>query len=169
MGRKFISLGAAAALWILGLGLVGAQNQQGPQGGHGKGMGRERQFNHFRGLSPEDRQRFNSNAQRWMQMNTEERKIMRDREMLRRQRIKQESSNALRDSGLRLDPQKQAQFEARYFQERTRIEHLMRQELEAKRRRELPALVERLKKEFQAEQGGTETKQAPAPSVSPKP
>ena len=133
----------------------------------GQGMGREHQMNHLHGLSPSDRQRFNSNAQRWMQLSPQERIIMRDREVLRRQRIKQESENALRDSGLRLDPQKQAQFQDRYLQERTRIEHLMRQELEAKRRQELPALVERLKKEFQTQQpAGTSS---PVPSVSPKP
>ena len=169
MGRQYISLITAVALWILGLGLACAQNPQGTGGGHGKGGGGgpQRQPNHFRTLSPEDRQRFNNNAQRWMQMNPQERKIMRDREILRRQRIKQESENALRDSGLRLDAQKQAQFEARYFQERSRIEHVMRQELEAKRRQELPALVERLKKEFQAEQAGAAATSSPL--VSPKP
>ncbi len=121
----------------------------------------------MRGLSTEDRQRFNRNAERWMQMNTEERKIMRERENLRRQRIKQEAEAAIRDSGLHLDAKKRAEFEARYLQERTKIEHLMRQELEAKRRQEVPGLIERLKKEFQSQQPTPSA--TSKPSTSPKP
>ncbi|MEP7014464.1 MAG: hypothetical protein ABI925_03405 [Verrucomicrobiota bacterium] len=125
-------------------------------------MGRE----HFHGLSPEDRQRFNRNAERWMQMSADERKLMRDRENLRRLRIKQEAETALRDSGLRLEGEKRSQFESRYMQERTRVEHLMRQELEAKRRQELPALIEQLKKEFQQQASPSVT---PGSTGSPKP
>lgn len=102
-----------------------------------------------------------------MQLNTEERKIMRERETLRHQRVKQEAETAVRDSGLRLDAEKRAEFEARYMKERTKIEHAMRQELEVKRRQELPALVERLKKEFQTQQ--TSPSATPVPTASQKP
>ena len=171
VGRKFIALGAASALSILVSSLVCAQNPQGPTGarsrgiGHGSdfGTGRER----FRSLSPEDRQRLLRNAERWMQMNAEERKIMRERENLRRTRLKEEAEAALRNSGLHLDQQKRAEFEARYIQERTKVEHVMRQELEAKRRQELPALVDKLKKEFQSQQSTTSTA-TPAASVKPE-
>ena len=77
---------------------------------------------------------------------------MRDREKLRRDMIKQEAETALRETGLQLDPQKRTQFESRYVEERTKIEHAMRLELESKRRQQLPALIDRLKKEFQPQQ-----------------
>lgn len=120
----------------------------------------------FHQLSPEDRQRFNRNAERWMQMSAEERTIMRERENLRRDRIQREAETALRNSGLRLDAEKRAIFQSRYMQERTRIEHSMRQELEAKRQQQLPVLIERLKKEFQIQQSTPAA--TAAPSTSPK-
>lgn len=92
---------------------------------------------------------------------------MRERENLRRERIKREAETALRESGLKLDAEKRAQFESRYMQERTRIEHTMRQELEAKRKQEVPVLVDRLKKEFQTQQSNPAT--TSAPTASPKP
>ena len=84
-------------------------------------------------------------------MNAEQRKIMREREMLRRQHLQQEAEKAFHESGLHLDAEKRAAFESRYVQERARLEHSMHQELEAKRQKENSALVERLKKEFQSE------------------
>jgi Zn-dependent oligopeptidase len=100
-----------------------------------------------------------------MQMDAEERKIMREREKLRRQRLEQEAEKAFRESGLRLDPEKRAAFEARYVQERAKLEHNMHQELEAKRQKETSALVDRLKKEFQSD----EPKATASSTVSPKP
>ena len=169
MGRKLIALSAAIALAIFGSGVIRAQIPQGTAGMR-KGPGREGEF-HFRGehsreLSPEDRQRFNRNAERWMQMTAEERRIMRERENLRRDRIQREAETALRDSGLRLDAEKRALFESRYMQERTRIEHSMRQELETKRQQQLPALIDRLKKEFQSQQSSPSA--TAAPTASPK-
>ena len=83
---------------------------------------------------------------------------MREREKMRRQHIQQDADVALRESGLHLNSEQRAAFQERYVQERTRLEHTMHQELEAKRQKENSALVERLKKEFQSEQ--------PKPSVS---
>ena len=91
---------------------------------------------------------------------------MRERENLRRDRIQREAETALRDSGLRLDAEKRALFESRYMQERTRIEHSMRQELETKRQQQLPALIDRLKKEFQSQQSNPSA--TAAPTASPK-
>ena len=170
MGRKFIAIGAAFALPVIGSGLVFAQAPQGSAPAR-SGAGRENPFSfhgeRFHTVSPEDRQRFNQNAQRWMQMSAQERTIMRERENLRRERIKREAETALRESGLKLDAEKRAQFESRYMQERTRIEHTMRQELEAKRKQEVPVLVDRLKKEFQTQQSNPAT--TSAPTASPKP
>jgi TRAP-type C4-dicarboxylate transport system substrate-binding protein len=118
-------------------------------------------------MPPEDRKIFQKNAERWMRMGPEERKVLREREQAYRARVKLEVDAALRDSGLRLDGEKREQFEQRYLQERRRIEHELRQETEAKRQQQLPALQERLKKEFQEPPANT-SPSAPGASTSPK-
>src|SRR5438045_2015293 len=118
-------------------------------------------------MPPEDRQIFRKNAERWIQMGPEERKVLREREKVYRDRVKVEVDAALRDSGLRLEGEKRDQFEQRYLQEWRRIEHALRQETEAKRQEQLPALRERLKKEFQ-EPPSITSPSAPAASTSPK-
>ncbi len=77
---------------------------------------------------------------------------MRQRENLRRETIKRETEAALRDSGLRLSPQERAEFESRYIQERRKVEQSLRQQIEAQRQQQLPALIQQLKKEFQIDQ-----------------
>jgi hypothetical protein len=118
-------------------------------------------------MPPEDRRIFQKNAERWMKMGPEERKVLREREQAYRAREKLEVDAALRDSGLRLDGEKREQFEQRYLQERRRIEHELRQETEAKRQQQLPALQERLKKEFQEPPANT-SRSASAASTAPK-
>ena len=92
---------------------------------------------------------------------------MREREKMRQQHIQQDADAALRESGLHLNSEQRAAFQERYVQERTRLEHTMHQELEAKRQKENSALVERLKKEFQSEQPAKPSASAVA-SASPK-
>lgn len=111
-----------------------------------RGSPRDRLFQ----LSPEERQTFKRNAERWLQMNQEQRNILREREKVRRQQMKIEAEAALRDSGIRVDPNARDQFESRYLQERKRIERDLRQEVEAKRQQQLNELRERLKTEFQS-------------------
>jgi len=111
---------------------------------------------------------FQRNAERWMQMGPEERMIMREREKIYRARVNREVDTALRDSGLRLDAEKRAQFEQRYLQERRRIEHSLRQEVESRRQQELPQIQERLKKEFTQPSATTSSTTAPGASSSPK-
>jgi hypothetical protein len=82
--------------------------------------------------------------------------------------VKIEVDTALRDSGLHLEGEKRDQFEQRYLQERRRIEHALQQETEAKRQEQLPALRERLKKEFQEPSPSGTSTSAPAVSLSPK-
>ena len=101
-------------------------------------------------LSPEERQTFKRNAERWLQMNPEQRNILREREKVRRQQMKNEAEAALRDAGIRVDPNARDQFESRYLQERKRIERDLRQEVEAKRQQQLNERKERLKTEFQS-------------------
>jgi hypothetical protein len=119
-------------------------------------------------MPPEERQVFRRNAERWMQMGPEERKVLREREKVYRERVRLEADTALRDSGLRLEGEKRDQFEQRYLQERRRIEHALRQETEAKRQEQLPVLRERLKKEFQEPSPSGASTSAPTGSSSPK-
>jgi hypothetical protein len=99
-------------------------------------------------------------------MSPQERQVMRQRETLRRERIRRETEAALRDSGLSLDPERRNLFESRYIQERRRIEQLLRQQIEAERQQQLPSLIQQLRKEFQPQQpnGGATVK----PTESPK-
>ncbi len=103
-----------------------------------------------------------------MQMGPEERKIMRVREKIYRAEVSKEVDAALRESGLHLEGEKRAQFEQRYLQERRRIEHSLRQEIESQRQQQLPALQERLKKEFAEPSAAVSSTAAPAGAASPK-
>jgi len=89
---------------------------------------------------------------------------MRERERIYQQRVQREVDAALRDTGLRLEGEKRTQFEQRYLQERRRIERSLQQEIDSKRQQQLPALQERLKKEFQEPSPGSIS----APASSPK-
>ena len=115
-------------------------------------------------MPPEERQAFRKNAERWMQMGPEERKIMREREQIYRAQVQREVDAALRDTGLRLEGEKRTQFEQRYLQERRRIEHSLQQEVDSKRQQQMPGLQERLKKEFQEPLSGAGSTSAPANS-----
>jgi hypothetical protein len=103
-----------------------------------------------------------------MRMSPEERSIMRQRENLRRETIKRETDKALQDSGLHLNPQERAQFESRYTQERRKVEQTLRQQIEAERQKEIPALIQQLKKEFQIDQPARSPATKPAESANPK-
>ena len=103
-------------------------------------------------MPPGARQDFQRNAERWLRMSPEERNVLRQRENLRRETIRRETETALRDSGLRLNPQERAQFESRYIQERRKVEQTLRQQIESERQQQLPALIKQLKKEFQIDQ-----------------
>ena len=119
-------------------------------------------------MSPEDRQRFQSNVERWRQMPPEERRELREREGWRQQRLKREADAAIRESGLQLEAERRQEYERRYMQERKRIEQELRRELREKRERELAPVVERLKKEF-TQQGGSSSPGATTPAASGSP
>jgi hypothetical protein len=138
---------------------------RGPGGGNPQfNAGRDR----FNQLSPDERQAFRRNAERWLKMNPDQQRVLREREIARQQRLKAEAEAAMRQLGLRLDPNAQGQFEQRYLQERRRIERELRQETEAKRQQQLPQLNEKLKSEFQARPGSSASGASPsaAPSAS---
>src|SRR6266403_1511098 len=169
-GKKSRRCELIVALSVLALSCATAQGQPqqhravgrppggvGPHGPPPSQSMRER----WLAMPPAARQNFRRNAERWMQMSPEERNVMRQRENLRRETIKRETDAALRQSGLSLTPQERSQFESRYVQERTKVEQSLRQQIEAERQKELPALIQQLKEEFQIDQ--------PAKSPATKP
>src|SRR5437899_1978137 len=176
-GKKIRRCELIVALSVLALSCVTAQGQPqqhravgrppvgvGPHGPPPSQSMRER----WLAMPPAARQNFRRNAERWMQMSPEERNVMRQRENLRRQTIQRETETALRESGLRLNPQERAQFESRYVQERRKVEQTLRQQIEAERQKELPALIQQLKKEFQIDQPVRSPATKPAESANPK-
>lgn len=116
-------------------------------------------------MPPDARQNFQRNAQLWNQMSPEQRNLMRQRETMRRQIITREADAAVRDSGLQLGPQERARFESRYIQERRKVEQSLRQQIETERQKEIPALIQQLRKEFQIDEPGKSpvTKSAASP------
>jgi hypothetical protein len=123
-----------------------------PQAGPPRGPAGQSMRERYMAMPPAARQNFQRNAERWLRMSPAERNVLRQRENLRRETIKRETEAALRQSGLRLSPQERAQFESRYIQERRKVEQSLRQQIEAERQKELPALIQQLKKEFQIDQ-----------------
>jgi hypothetical protein len=117
-------------------------------------------------MPPDARQNFRRNADLWMQMTPEQRNLMRQRENMRRQIITREADAAVRDSGLQLNPQERARFESRYIQERRKVEQSLRQQIDTERQKEIPTLIQQLRKEFQID----EPVKSPVtkPAVSPK-
>jgi len=116
-------------------------------------------------MPPDARQNFQRNAQLWMQMTPEQRNLMRQRENTRRQILTRDADAAVRDSGLQLNPQDRARFESRYIQERRKVEQSLRQQVETERQKEIPALIQQLRKEFQLDEPG---KSPAKPATSPK-
>jgi len=175
VGRRFNLVSAVAALSIFASAFGFAQGP--PRGRHGGGLERNQGAIHrplvrerFQQLSPEERQVFRRNAERWLQMNPEQQKLLRERYKIHQQQLQKEAETALHQSGLRLDQNARDQFEARYLQERRRVERELHEQFEAKRDQALPQLNERLKNEFQSRQSSTPAaKSSPAPAASTTP
>ena len=112
----------------------------------------------FEKFSPEERQHFRENLQRWRNMPDQEKTAMRDREQARREKIAQEMDESMQKSGLHLDPDRREVYALRYAQERRKIEDKLRKEMEEKRRPLMQEMLNRLKTEFSS---------AAAPTVTP--
>jgi hypothetical protein len=117
-------------------------------------------------MPPDARQNFQRNAELWMQMTPEQRNLMRQRENTRRQILTHDADAAVRDSGLQLNSQERARFESRYIQERRKVEQSLRQQIESERQKEIPALIQQLRKEFQIDEPGKGLGSKPAPSTN---
>lgn len=144
----------------------GMHNRVMPQPHQAPGIGDPRQ--RFMAMPPQDRQIFQRNAERWIQMDPAQRQIMREREKIYRAQVSRDVDAALRQSGLQLEGERRALFEQRYLQERRRIEHSLRQEIESKRQQQLPEIQERLKKEFAEPSPSTSSSTSPGGSGSSK-
>lgn len=120
----------------------------------------------FQRLSPDQRDKFMENLQRWQELTPTERMLLRYREEERRQRMLQEIDKTIRQSGLRLDEDTREMYILRYTQERRKIEEKLQREMDEKRRPLLQEMNTRLKEEFKAMSG---LKPAPAASASASP
>jgi hypothetical protein len=99
-------------------------------------------------LTPEQRQRFIENFKRWSNLPPEEKKVLADRESIRRKKIAEEVNQALAESGLDLTGERRMFFAKRYGEERRKIEEQLRKEMEEKRKPLIKEVIARLKEEF---------------------
>jgi hypothetical protein len=136
-------------------------------GGMGQGGGQafENVRKAIEALTPEQRQRFQENFQRWMNLSPEEKKALREREDVRRKTIEEEIQAAIQESGLQLDGERREQFVKRYSDERRTIEEQLHKEMAEKRRPLVKQLVARLRAEFAA-QGAPASSSVPLPAPS---
>lgn len=111
-------------------------------------------------LTPEQRKRFQENFQRWANLPPEEKKVLRDREEVRKKFMLQEVEVVLRESGLNLEGERRQQFIKRYAVERRKIEEQLRKETNEKRKPLVHEMVGRLKSELSETTPATS---APAP------
>jgi hypothetical protein len=110
-------------------------------------------------LSPEQRRQFRENLIKWMNLPPDDKKALRDAQEARKKHMQEEIEDALKSTGLELDPQRRQAFVKRYSEERKRIEENLRKETEEKRAPRLEELRQRLKTEFGAP--GTPAKATP--------
>jgi hypothetical protein len=99
-------------------------------------------------MTPEQRQEYWRNFQKWMAMQPADKKEMSEREESRRNKIREEINNAIASTGLELSEEQKQQFKQRYFEERRAIEEKLRKDYEEKRAPLLKEMLERLKAEF---------------------
>ncbi|MHA3775082.1 hypothetical protein ACXR0O_26470 [Verrucomicrobiota bacterium sgz303538] len=99
-------------------------------------------------LTPEQRRRFQENFARWINLSPEEKRLLRDRDEMRRKRIGQEIEQAIQQSGLQLNGEQREQFAKRYAEERRKVEEQLRREMDEKRQPRLKEIVGKLTTEF---------------------
>ena len=81
-------------------------------------------------------------------MPAEERELLRDRDLFRREKIAQEIQDAISKSGLRLNDDQREVYALRYTQERRKIEEALHKEMDEKRQSMVGDMMTRLKVEF---------------------
>ena len=112
-------------------------------------------------LTPEQRQRFQENLERWKKLPKVQQDELRQEAKFHRERIIQEINEAIEKTGLKLDEQQRQVFTYRYAQERRTLEEKLRESIEEKRREAISELIWQLSAEFQP--------LPPEPAVTPQP
>lgn len=116
----------------------------------------------FDRLTPEEKERFKENFERWKALPPEERQALMMHEKMRRERMLQEIDETIKKTGLQLDKDRREMFALRYAQERRKIEEQLRREMEEKRRPLLKEMIDRLSNEF-----SSSASPSPSPAASP--
>jgi hypothetical protein len=106
----------------------------------------------FMQLSPDQQEKFFVNLEQWKSMSPEEQALLRDQDVIRRQRMAQEIQDAIAKSGLQLNDDQREVYALRYSQERRKIEEELRKETQAKRQAMVADMLVRLKAEFSGSQ-----------------
>jgi hypothetical protein len=119
----------------------------------------------FEQLSQDQQKKFLDNMLQWKAMSPEEQELMRDRDLIRREKIAMEIQAAIGKLKLNLDDDQREVFALRYTQERRKIEEAIRKETDDERTKMLADMLARLKTEFAADSGPSPAK--PAPTASP--
>ncbi len=154
---------------------AGPEPRKGPPGKRGDGeAGRgespeERFKRKLDKLSPEDRERFKQNWERWKKMGEKERDELRERADQEQERIRRTIDDAIARAGLTLDKDQREVFALRYRQERRKIEEDLRREFEKVRSVRIDRALEKLKAEFTPANPAGETAPSPTPTASPTP
>ena len=120
-------------------------------------------------MTPEQRQKFLQNLERWKTLPPEQRAELRKNEEFRRKRILGEINDAIAQSGLKLDDDQRQLFTFKFAQERRTIEDRLRKEMEEKRRTAVNVLIQQLVTEFQTMPGPKRPTASPNPAASATP
>jgi len=112
-------------------------------------------------MTPEERERFKENWQRWKEMGDREKAEFKQRAAQEHAWMDKTIDDAVAKLGLTLDHDQKEVFALRYKQERRKIEEAICQEMRAKRDQQLNDMLQRLKVEFST------PKPAATPSPSP--
>ena len=100
-------------------------------------------------MTPDQRQEFWRNFQRWVRMKPEMKDELLHRDKERRKKIREEMEQVIKEIGIpENDETRRKQFFQRYFKERKAIEEELRKEMDEKRQPQLQELKEKLKAEF---------------------
>jgi hypothetical protein len=123
-----------------------------PDAGHRPPPGDWKQFQDFKKkleqMTPEERERFKENWQRWKEMGDRERAEFKQRAAQEHAWMDKTIDDAVAKLGLTLDHDQKEVFALRYKQERRKIEEALCQEMRAKRDQQLNDMLQRLKTEF---------------------
>lgn len=118
-------------------------------------------------MPPQERQKIRENLQKWKEMSKDERQVLRLQAQKRRERMENTVAEFVNKNGWVLTPERHEQLFERFFQERGKIEEILRKEMEEKRRPMIREMMERLKVEFNPGSPGASATPSPTPAPAP--